>query len=67
MSATEALKAAHAAGIHIEIDGENLSLEASAKPPPALVDALRRHKPEIIALLRSAEKGKNFLPTCRGV
>jgi len=40
MSATEALKLAHAAGIHFKIDGEDLVLGAPAPPPPALLSLL---------------------------
>ena len=57
--AAEILEAAQAAGVHVEIDGDNLLLEAPAKPPAALVDAMRRCKPEIIALLRSTRERPN--------
>ena len=57
MSAAEALKAARAAGIQLGIDGDDLVLEASAPPPPAVIDLLSRHKAEIVALLRPAEDG----------
>ena len=53
VTATEALKLAQAAGVSIEVDGDGLVLEATAPPPPAVLDELRRHKAEIIALLRS--------------
>ena len=55
MSATEALKLAHAAGIHFKIDGEDLVLGAPAPPPPALLSLLSRHKADILALLKPAE------------
>jgi hypothetical protein len=55
MSAAEALKAARAAGIRVGIDGDDLMLEASAPPPPAVLDLLSRHKAGIVALLRPAE------------
>ncbi len=35
MNAAEALKAAHAAGVHVAVDGEDLVLEASAMTTPA--------------------------------
>jgi hypothetical protein len=54
MSAVEALKAARAAGVGIALEGEDLMLEASAPPPAAVLDALSRHKADIIALLRAA-------------
>ena len=52
MSAVEALKAARAAGIQLGIDGDDLVLEAASAPPAAVLDVLRRHKAEIVALLR---------------
>jgi hypothetical protein len=52
MSATATLKAAHAAGIRLGIDGDALVLEASAPPSPALLDLLARHKADILELLR---------------
>ena len=52
MSAAEALKAALAAGVSAEIDGDDLVLEASAPPPPAVLDLLSQHKAPIIAMLR---------------
>jgi hypothetical protein len=54
MSAAEALNAARAAGIRVGIDGDDLVLEAPAPPLAAVLDALSRHKPGIIALLRPA-------------
>ena len=57
MSAVEALKAARAAGVHLGIDGDDLVLEAASAPPAAVLDALSRHKAEIMVLLRPAEDG----------
>ena len=57
MSAAEALKAARAAGIQLGIDGDDLVLEASVPPPPAVIDLLSSHKASIVALLRPAEDG----------
>jgi hypothetical protein len=57
MSAAVALKAGHTAGIRFEIDGNDLVLEASAPPPPAVIDLLSRHKAEVVALLRPAKDG----------
>jgi len=57
MSAAEALKGARAAGIHLGIDSDDLALEASLPPPAAVLDALSRHKAEIVALLRPAKDG----------
>lgn len=57
MSAAEALKAARAAGIQLGIDCDDLMLEASAPPPPAVIDLLSRHKAGIVALLRPTEDG----------
>ena len=46
MSATEAIRAAHAAEVELIIDGEDLVLEAAATPPDAVLDALSWHKAE---------------------
>ena len=57
MSAAEALRAAHAAGVTVMFDGEGLLLEANAEPPQAVLDLLARHKLSILALLRSSQDG----------
>jgi hypothetical protein len=54
MTAVEALRAARSAKVHVGLDGNDLVLRAPAPPPPALIDALKRHKPGIVALLRRA-------------
>lgn len=56
LSTAEALKAAHAAGIRVGIDGDALTLEAATAPPRAVLDLLSRHKAGIIAL-RPANNG----------
>ena len=55
VSATEALKMAWAAGIQLGIDGEDLVLQASVPPPPAVLELLSRHKADILRKLREAE------------
>jgi hypothetical protein len=57
MTAVEALKAARAAGIELALDGDDLALSAASAPPAAVLDALSRHKAEIIALLRPGRDG----------
>jgi hypothetical protein len=57
MSATTALKAAHAAGVELAIDGDDLVLEAASEPPAAVLGALSKHKAEIVALLRPGRDG----------
>jgi hypothetical protein len=57
MSAADALKAARAAGIRLWVGGDALMLEASAAPPPAVLDLLSRHKAGIVTLLRPADDG----------
>ena len=54
MTAVDALKAARSANVHIGLEGEDLVLRAPAPPPAAVLDALKRHKPGIVALLRRA-------------
>src|SRR5262245_3338290 len=73
MSAAEALKAARAVGIHLEVDGDDLLLEASAPPPSAIVEVLSQHKAEIVAVLRpgcdgcSAEDWQVFFDERAGI
>jgi hypothetical protein len=57
MSAGQALRAARAAGIHLEVEGDDLLLEAPAPPPTAVLDELSRHKAEIVRLLQPAKGG----------
>jgi hypothetical protein len=56
-----AMREARAAGVQVTIDGDALTLEASAAPPPAVIELLSRHKTEIIALLRLADDGWSAL------
>ena len=53
MSAVQALKAASAAGVRLGIDGEDLTLEADAAPPPSVMNLLTCHRADVIALLRT--------------
>ena len=57
MSAAEALKAARAAGIELALDGDDLALSAASEPPAAVLDAVSRHKAQIVALLRPGRDG----------
>jgi hypothetical protein len=58
MNAVDAVKVARAAGVELALDGEDLALKAAASAPPAAVlDALSRHKSEIVALLRPGQDG----------
>jgi hypothetical protein len=57
MSAVEALKAARAAGIELALDGADLALSAASAPPAAVLDALTRHKAEVVVLLRPGRDG----------
>jgi hypothetical protein len=57
MNAVQALELARAAGIQLEIDGNDLLLEAAAPPPADVLDLLTRHKTDIVTLLRPAKDG----------
>jgi hypothetical protein len=54
MTAADALHAAQAANVHVGLEGSDLVLRAPAPPPAAVIDALKSHKPGIVALLRRA-------------
>ena len=53
----DALAAAHAAGIELSLDGDDLLLEASAPPDTAILDLLSNHKAGVVALLRPDRDG----------
>ena len=55
MSAGQALRAARAAGIHLEVEGDDLLLEAPAPPPTAVLEALSQHKADVVRMLRLAK------------
>jgi hypothetical protein len=57
MSAAEALRVAHAAGVTVTVDGGALLLEADAEPPRAVVDSLLLHKEAILALIQPGRDG----------
>ena len=57
MSATQALRAARAAGVEVTLGADNLLLEADAQPSRAILDALASDKPGILALLRPGNDG----------
>jgi hypothetical protein len=52
MNAAVALAAATAVGVRVAVDGDDLLLEAARRPPDAIVEDLRRHKPAIVSMLR---------------
>jgi hypothetical protein len=56
MSVQDALKMARIAGIVFKPVGNDLLLDAEKPPPPAVLDALKHHKRDIIALLRPDTK-----------
>ena len=58
MSAAETLAAAQAAGVRLGLDGTDLLIDSDREPEPHLLDALRRAKPEILALLRACDTGE---------
>ena len=64
MSAVEALKAARAVGVELALDGDDLVLEAASAPPVAVLEALSRHKTEVVALLSLAAIGISALVDC---
>jgi hypothetical protein len=57
MSAINALKAARALGMIVQANGDHLMLAAAAAPPAAVLDDLKRHKKEIVAILKPADRG----------
>ena len=52
MSALLTLRTARAAGLTFHVEGEHLILEAPSAPPADVLEAVSRHKAEILNLLR---------------
>jgi len=50
--AAETLRAAHASGVRVIVDGESLVVEESSPPPGAVLVALLHHKSAIVAQVR---------------
>ncbi len=63
MRAARILDAAHAAGVHVEVDQGDLVLEADIAPPDEIVEALFSAKAAIIALL-ATQKGDSKTGNC---
>jgi hypothetical protein len=53
MNATEALRAARAVGVTVNVEGDDLVLEALGPPPAGVIEMLARAKASIVDLLRS--------------
>ncbi|MEQ8817867.1 MAG: hypothetical protein RLO51_16320 [Thalassobaculum sp.] len=51
MSAADVMRLVQATGIRVEAEGDDLILEADREPPAAVLEAIRRHKFEILDLL----------------
>jgi hypothetical protein len=59
VSAAEALREARAAGIQINVDGDDLLLEAATPPSAAILDLLSGNKTGILAVLRPDVDGRS--------
>jgi hypothetical protein len=57
MSAVEALRLAQENGIRLGVDGADLILDAEREPAQAVLEAIKRKKAEIVALLRPNADG----------
>lgn len=57
MNAVDAVRAARAAGLELEVDGDDLLLAASAPPSASILEMLSRHKAAVVALLRPGGDG----------
>jgi hypothetical protein len=52
------IDAARAAGVTVSIDGDSLLLRSGSPPPREVIDALCRHKNEVIDFLQSDRSGR---------
>jgi hypothetical protein len=73
MSAVEVLRLAHENGVRLGVAGSDLILDAVREPEPNVLEAIRRNKSEIVALLgahhdeRTAEDWKAFYDERAGI
>jgi hypothetical protein len=61
MNAVDAVRAARAAGLELEVEGDDLLLAATAPPSASILEMLARHKATVVALLRSGGDGWSAL------
>jgi hypothetical protein len=52
MNALQAIEAARSAGVRLAIDGDDLVLRSASPPPCEIIDALSRHKSQVIEVIR---------------
>jgi hypothetical protein len=57
MTAAITIRQARAAGVLLRVEGDDLLLEAPARPPPRILEMLARHKPAIVLRLRPGADG----------
>jgi hypothetical protein len=57
VKALQIIDAARAVGVTLSIDGDSLLLRAGSPPPQEVLDALSRHKREVISFLQSDRSG----------
>ncbi len=52
MTGVEALELARTAGVRFHVNGDKIIVKARVKPPAFVIDLLREHKAEVMALLQ---------------
>jgi hypothetical protein len=57
LRARQIISVARAAGVSLSVDGDSLLLRSGSPPPQEIIDALSRHKSEVIDLLQSDRSG----------
>ncbi len=55
MSATETIRMTEASGIRLGVEGADLILDADREAAPRVLEAIRRHRAGIVALLTAAD------------
>jgi hypothetical protein len=60
MRAFETLRAAGTHGVQITLDGDDLELAGPAAPPDTVLAAIKKHKAEIVTLLRAAMRPAGY-------
>lgn len=66
MGAFDLIRVLRGAGVDVRSDGGVLDISPADRLTGEMIEALKRHKPEILELLKSESKGNSPAPRLRG-
>jgi len=60
MRAIDVIRMAQQCGVRIGVEGDDLILDADREPAPQVLDAIRRHKANVVALLSGSPTENDY-------